>query len=225
MISRGPIKVDTFQTLHEHGVPVATVLDVGVLTGTPELLAAYPGALHLLFEPVAEFAEAIGAAYAGASHRLVQAAVSDAEGDVELELSSIVAGVPISHSRMTGEGAGHRRVPMITLDGYLEREPAPGPYLLKIDIDGEELRVVAGAERVLAETTVVMIETPVHHITERLAALERRGFELFDLTEPCYYDGAFWQCDAVMLRRDVKASCFEPLGAAFDPAKYRPFTG
>ena len=98
------------------------------------------------------------------------------------------------------------------------------PYFLKIDIDGFELRVLEGATKTLENTSVVMIETPVHELTARIAFLERAGFVLFDLIEPCYYDKALWQCDALMLKSSIRWGHFET-GVEFDIGKYETWTG
>ena len=52
---RGPIKNQALRVLSNRGIRIGTVLDVGVLTGTAELMAHFPQALHMLFEPVVEF--------------------------------------------------------------------------------------------------------------------------------------------------------------------------
>ncbi len=228
MQGRGPIKTQALRLLRERGVPVAAVLDVGVLTQTPELRTAYPDVPHILFEPVAEFAETIHANYAGMDYRLVSAAVSDAEGETTLQTRTILASMTISHSSIV-EGAADtpdkRTVPMITLDGYLAREPAPGPYLLKIDVDGFELAVLRGAEQTLRQSSIVIIEAPLHELAERIAAVQRHGFRLFDLVEPCYYDGAFWQCDAVLVREDLMAGRFADLLKDFQAPLYTMYHG
>jgi hypothetical protein len=92
-----PIKRQSLSILQQYGVPVRTVLDVGVLHGTPELIEVFPDIRHILFEPVAEFANHIAKAYAGTPHTLVSAAVSDRSGETALETTSIIPGLEISH--------------------------------------------------------------------------------------------------------------------------------
>jgi len=221
---RGPIKAQTLTTIRERGVPVATVLDVGVLYGTPELIVAYPDMPHILFEPVVEFREEIAKTYRDVKHTLIAAAVSETSGEVSLQLSTIIPGLPISHSWMV-DGAGARTVPMVSLDDYLRNHPSESPYLLKIDIDGHEMRVLRGASETLAQTSIVMVETSIDGLTERIRYLEDRGFQIFDLTEPCYYDSAMWICDAVMIRRELRAKHFADINKNFDISKWEIFTG
>ena len=131
-----------------------------------------------------------------------------------------------SQSGMTDEGVDgpNRRVaPMVTLDRWLSRNPRNAPYLVKIDVDGAEMRVLQGAAETLKNASVVVIETPKAEFTPRIAFLQALGFDLFDLTEPCYYDKSFWQCDAVMLRTELQRKHFAQLKENFVPSKYEAF--
>jgi FkbM family methyltransferase len=225
-MGRGPIKRQTLAVLRQRGVPVQTVIDVGVLTGTPELLATYPDRPHLLFEPVAEFAPAIAQAYRNTPHQLVQAAVSDSDGEVHLRVASILGGGQISHSYMADEDPEATRVvPKLTLDAYLAAHPAPGPYFLKVDIDGDELKVLRGATETLKQTSIVMMEVIRYEFAQRVGYLLEHGFVLYDLTEPANNDHSFWQCDAVYVRADLHAAHFKTLDQNLDRRLYEVFDG
>jgi FkbM family methyltransferase len=225
-LTRGPIKRQTLQVLLDRRIPVRTVLDVGVLDGTWELVAAYPDRLHVLFEPVAEFAPAIEQRYRDIPHVLVQAAVSDASGETQLLTVAKLGGGGISHSYMVdAPERATRTVAKVSLDDHLRTHPAEPPYFLKIDVDGEELKVLDGAAETLKSSSIVMIEVTVHNLVERVGRLLDAGFQLFDLTEPAYYDDSLWQCDAVFIRSDVYAQHFEALGENLDIRKYAIFGG
>lgn len=221
---RAPLKRISLRVLRERGIPVQTVLDVGVLYGTPELIDAYPNVTHILFEPVAEFRAHIEANYAGIPHRLMQAAVSDRSGTTSLATTTILEGLEISHSYMTDDSHGARSVPMVSIDDYLEGDNADAPFFLKIDVDGAELKVLNGAKKTLSRTSVVMIEATVGSLVERLSFLIEAGFRLFDLTEPCYYDDGLWQCDAILVRNDIYSEKFADIGRDFDESKWKLFT-
>ncbi len=221
---RGPIKSQTLAVLRQRQVPVGVVLDVGVLTGTPELIEAYPDRMHVLFEPVLEFTAQIHQTYRNVWHLLVQAAVSDRVGTTALQTTTVMSGMQISHSSMVDEaGVATRIVPMITLDHYLDGANLPAPYLVKVDVDGFEMRVLTGAAETLKNTSIVIVEATVDAIAERIAFLTQRGFRLFDLTEPCYYDESLWQCDAVFIRNDLYAAHFMTIDRGFDESKYTAF--
>lgn len=225
---RGPLKAQALRVLVDRGIRIGTVLDVGVLNGTPELKAQFPKVMHLLFEPVTDFIPTIERNYQGIPHEIANIAISDSTGETMLALESVVdvPGHEFSHSRIVSdpvEGVTHRTVSMTTLDDFLDGRDLPEPYLLKIDIDGHELAAVAGATRTLKKCAVVMIETQVAELPQRISAIADQGFVLFDLAEPCYYDDALWQCDAILLREDVHRRHFAQLNEHFDRSKYSIF--
>jgi len=53
MTKRSPDKYQTLCILRDRGVPVSTVIDVGICHGTPKLMQVWPDKRHVLFEPVA----------------------------------------------------------------------------------------------------------------------------------------------------------------------------
>ncbi|MCC5997029.1 MAG: FkbM family methyltransferase [Oceanicaulis sp.] len=227
MPRRAPLKQDALDQLVRRGVPAGCVLDVGVLNGTPELIRAFPGAPHILFEPVSELAEAISATYRSLTHQIVTAAVSDQEGEVEIEIHTEPGSGVLTQAGMLVPGAGRggavRTVPAVTLDGFLAGRELPEPFVLKIDVDGEEMRVLAGARKTLPRCSIIILECTADTLSERVAAVQTAGFRLFDLAEPCYYDGAFWQCDAVFLREDIHRQTFARIDDKADPALYETF--
>ena len=230
---RGPIKRQALNIIVRRGIRIGTVLDVGVLDGTPELKAHFPSAFHLLFEPVAELNAVIARNYRGIRHEIANVAVSDKSGETRLWLERLfdVQGVEFSHSHIAAaaqpapDGYVQRTVPMTTLDDFLRDRDLPEPYLLKIDIDGHELAAIAGATETLRKCAVVMVEAQVAELPQRISAVASQGFVLFDLVEPCYYDHALWQCDALFLREDVHRAHFADFAAGFDKSKYSMFTG
>ncbi|MGA0608308.1 FkbM family methyltransferase [Phenylobacterium sp. VNQ135] len=226
-MNRSPSKIEALQTLLQRGVSIGTILDVGVLTGTPELMEVFPTVKHVLFEPVVEFAAQIHESYAAIPHELVSAAVSDRSGETTLAVSTVIEGWDISHSSMVDEppAAGERVVPMLTVDDWVRQNNPQGPYFLKIDIDGHELRVLNGAQQTLQDTAIVMIEAPANLITERIKPLQDAGFELFDLVEPAYYDGMLWQCDAIFISKAVKTQHFKNLKDGFEAELWHVWRG
>jgi hypothetical protein len=51
---RAPDKLQSLMVLKSRNIPIETIIDVGVKTSTPELIALFPNKHHLLFEPVQE---------------------------------------------------------------------------------------------------------------------------------------------------------------------------
>jgi FkbM family methyltransferase len=226
MSQRGPFKTQGLELLRDRGVPVGTVLDVGVCHATPELIQAFPKCKHVLFEPVEEFLASIRHNYRNLNYELHHAAVSDTDGTVSLKTSEAVQDIKgVSHSAMGEDGApGTRQVPKLRLDTLMaNRSELPEPYLLKIDIDGQELKALRGATETMKKCSIVIVECQRSELVPRIAEVRKAGFALFDLAEPCYYDGVFWQCDAIMIRHDFLAQKFEALTNQVKPGMYQKF--
>ncbi|MFA5976140.1 MAG: FkbM family methyltransferase [Elusimicrobiota bacterium] len=98
---------------------------------------------------------------------------------------------------------------MITLDGYCQ-ERRISPDFLKIDVQGYELEVLRGAERILPGIEVILSE--VNHIdvyegvplaAELIAWLAQHGYALHDV---CNFmrrplDSALWQSDMIFVKQ------------------------
>jgi FkbM family methyltransferase len=194
------------------GLRPGAVIDVGVGYGTPELYAPFPTARHLLVEPLREYepqlrpvAERIGAA-------VVYAAAGAEPGETTIHvhraptLSSI-------HDAGRGDAAATvaRTVPVVRVDELVRERGLPGPYVLKVDVEGAELEVVAGAEGLLGQTELVLLETSLfRHLGENpeladvVAAMGERGFAPYDIygghLRPS--DGALAQVDVAFVRED-----------------------
>lgn len=102
------------------------------------------------------------------------------------------------------------RVPMRTLDALFAGENGPVD-LLKLDVQGLERQVLAGARHTLERTRCVLIEMNyVHHyqgdalLPDLWRLLERQGFAFWSTTPPFYGDSgrAMW-ADSVFVRKPL----------------------
>ena len=97
-----------------------------------------------------------------------------------------------------------RQVPMLTLDEICARTGARGPILLKIDIDGREDDVVAGAANTLLMTEIVIVEIVFFNDRAQkvITALWQAGFSLYEILDPLMrpLDGAIFQVDMIFLK-------------------------
>lgn len=78
-----------------------------------------------------------------------------------------------------------RAVPVTTIDAYLRKESLPDVYLLKIDVQGYELKVLEGAEATLPRIDHIFVETGIvpfyegaPRFTDIYEFLSQRGFHL-----------------------------------------------
>jgi FkbM family methyltransferase len=178
--------------LREKGWRCSTLIDIGCADGQLFLSLKLQGLLdnavplHLdansLYEPsLRAIKEAVGGDY-----RIT--AISDQIGEVEL--------IQSAHpywSSLRGEGdpywnrvnnlvLGKVTVPMTTLDAVVRELSVEPPFLLKLDVQGSEASVLAGASVTLASTDVVVCEADIADFEKIDSALVNAGFDLYDLT-------------------------------------------
>ena len=113
---------------------------------------------------------------------VLPAAVADRVGTSEF----VVAGRARSSNHLEGFGlsqAGAPRekhlVPTVTLDSLLEFNPPPA--IVKIDVEGAEQRLLAGAARLLSTIRPILLcEVSGHSTAAVTAILSSAGYTLFD---------------------------------------------
>ena len=209
---RFPARKDCLALLAAEGLTAPSVIDVGVLTGTPDLMAAFPDSRHVLIEPEPAHRAAITQAYSGLRHTLVEAAASDREGEAVLVAHRRGGRRDVTHSHVQAgpadadAPASGRPVRLARLDTLVDEAAAQAPFVLKIDTDGHEREVLAGAADTLKRSAVVIVEATPNTLSGRLAACEAAGLRLFDLVDLAYYHGVLSQADLVM----VNPAVFDP---------------
>lgn len=147
------------------GLSPATVIDVGVGPGTPELYAAFPGVPLVLVEPLEEWRghlEELGRTRAA---EVVIAAAGSSAGLIEIAVHRVPACSSMLGGRL-GDGSEppRRSVPVITLDEVVAEHGAAGPYVVKVDVEGAELEVLGGATGVLRAAELVLLEVSVFQL-------------------------------------------------------------
>lgn len=191
------------------GAPVQTVIDVGVLTGTYELKAAFGDTKQVLIEPIVEWSDTINAAYgdAGVDFDLVSAAASDFDGAMNIRLSSVSTDQKITHARLSKEKFGpdelNREVDVVRIDTLVRARGYAPNYLVKIDVDGAELDVWRGCGDIVDEISVVIMEVQIKNFVERMNAVTQKGFHMFDIVDFCYYGDELRQMDLVFLNSAI----------------------
>lgn len=181
------------QGLRQHGVQPATVLDVGANAGQFARAAVEVlGASVRSFEPLPEAADAFEANLADRTDvHLHRVALGDRSGSVRFHphaytlASSVLERDPEAvDETWTGEGDAID-VPLARLDDLVDVAELEAPVLLKLDVQGYEPQVLAGASRTLAGCDAVVVELafvasyrdqPLAH--ELLALLADGGWRL-----------------------------------------------
>ncbi len=212
---------ESLSKLKSTGVNVSTIIDVGIQHATPVLMKLFQEQHHVLFEPVQEYYKHIKNNYSKLSYTLVEAAVSDRNGQLLLHTEKKTRSDEISHSYIVGTTtSSSRSVQSLTLDSYFVTNSYADPYLLKIDVEGPDVPnlIIKGASKILKRTAVVIIEMTVEKLMERAILLHEAGFDVWDICDLCYYGDCLWQADFVFVNRSLKES-----NIALCPIFMRPF--
>lgn len=189
------------------GFRPVTVVDIGVADGTFELYESFPEAQHLLLEAAHEFEPVLRWIARRYQADYLVAAADERTGSASLEVSSDLHDASLLDTRQ----GSSRMVPTVTVDAACRERGLRGPYLVKVDVQGAELRALAGASGVLEETEVVVIEaslfefrTGIPEFSYVLNWMRQRGFVVYDIiggyTRPL--DGALAQVDLAFVRVD-----------------------
>lgn len=213
--------LDSLKALKATGISIESILDVGVQHSTPALMEVFSDVPHILFEPIDDYYPHIHKNYAGFSYTLVEAAISDYDGFLNIKSERKTRGDEISHSYIVQSATSDSRKVLSTrLDTYIKTHTVAVPYLLKIDVDGPEVpsSILRGAREALGKASVVVIEMTVDKFMDRAILLHEQGFDVWDICDLCYYGNCLWQADVVFVRRDIKKNI-----AALSPMSSGPF--
>jgi FkbM family methyltransferase len=178
------------ESLRKPGLAPATLVDVGVGPGTAGLYHAFPDSYLVLVEPLREFEPHMQRLVSERRGEYVLTAVGAASGEMELHVNpgALMTSSLLSHERPPEVSLEPRSVPITTLDAlYAERSWKP-PFGLKIDTEGFENEVIAGAGRLLEDTQFVLAEVSVarrfvggYTFADFVAEMDARGFRLCDV--------------------------------------------
>lgn len=163
---RNPFR-DQQRLLSAAGVEVETVFDVGANQGdiTQKYLELFPRATVHSFEPLPEATPILTRRFAGNPRVVINSvAVADSVGPVHFFPSStpnMSSLFPPATPDTLGFGAAPQpvEIPCITLDSYCRERGVERVNVLKMDIQGGELRALQGAAELLAGGRIDLIYT------------------------------------------------------------------
>ncbi|MGL5065361.1 MAG: FkbM family methyltransferase [Microcoleus sp.] len=187
------------------GFEPKTVIDVGAALGTFNLYETFPNARHLLIEPIAEnepYLAKICRKLKNAEY--IIAAATKESGVFTLNVSPDMLHSSISENRGTDSSNPYvRKIPAITLDRICRERNLPGPYLIKVDVDGQEVDVLEGAKEILQQTEYVIVEVTLFgQIYDVIHFMKSQGFAAYDIVDLGYRpaDTALWQVDMAFVK-------------------------
>ncbi|WP_298748216.1 FkbM family methyltransferase [uncultured Brevundimonas sp.] len=166
--------------IRRHTGPGDLACDVGANKGSYLYWMARWSGRVVAFEPqpgLAAYLQAVAAGLPMNNVMVEQAGVSDRAGELALYVPSVNSP---EASLLPIEGAATVTVPVVALDDYFT--PGERLRMLKVDVEGAELDVFRGAERILREDRpVILFECEQRHlrtgsVSDCFRHLEARGY-------------------------------------------------
>lgn len=199
--------------------PGATAIDVGAHVGafSRELICSELYGRVIAFEPNPDNLVELEALAATQQTLAVERmAISDFDGTMDFHHDDNTATgslLAYDHNYETKGVPRKMRVPVVTLDGYLSRDPALAPVaLVKIDTQGHDLAVIRGAYRTLESDRPFVIAEVIYlplyegqsspqSIFEAMAAQGYETYTLFNIHATV--EGRMAFADALFVPREM----------------------
>jgi len=193
--------------MRQQGFAPEVVVDVGAATGdwTVSCRRIFPAARYVMIEPLALYRDDLRGLV---GHRVEHIAV--AAGRTRTELPLLLPNLPEGSSFLPSnrEGdpyfKGSIDVPVVPVD---DLDIPFGPTLLKLDVQGYELEVLAGASRLIERVEVIVAEASMHPFQQRMPLIHelvsqvvQLGFRLYDVADELRWpSGGLAQVDVVFV--------------------------
>jgi FkbM family methyltransferase len=198
--------------LKELGFAPRHIVDVGANHGlwTREAIAFFPDARYTLVEPQDELKRDIqDLVERGRKVEWVNAAAGDRTGVLPFTIGRRDDSSTLSLSEEEACAAGLRRVlvEVKTLNEIVSSRGLPCPEMVKIDAEGFDLKVLAGASELLGKTEVFLVEAAVccdleNSVARVVQFMCAAGYRMLDVTSlnrsPRH--NVLWLCELAFIK-------------------------
>ncbi len=193
------------------GFEPETVIDVGAGLGTFAIYDAFPKSRYLLIEPIAEnepYLKKICQHLERADYIIAAASTEAGLVPLQVNVSNFIHSYISEDGEASSENFELRTIPAVTLDEICRTRQLEGPYLIKVDVDGRELDVLAGATQTLQNTELVIVEVNLY-VTARfdkmasvINFMKQQCFVAYDIVNLAHRpsDLALFQVDMVFVK-------------------------
>lgn len=205
-----------FEAILRAGFAPRHIVDVGANHGnwTRSALRFFPEAQYTLVEPQDHLKVHIQDLLdRGCKIRWVNAAAGDTPGTLPFTIAKSDHSSTLALSERQARSSGAQQVPMrvLTLNEIAASDNEPFPDMVKIDAEGYDLKVLAGASRLLGKTDIFLVEAMVcgpyeNSFLSVIQFMARAGYRLIDITglERSPKHGVLWLCELAFLREQAR---------------------
>lgn len=201
-----------FEAIQQAGFSPRHIVDVGANRGfwTRAAIRFFPDAQYTLIEPQDHLKVHVQDLMDhGYKIRWVHAAAGDKSGTLPFTISRRDDSSTLILSEKEARDTGAHRVPMqvITLNELVASGGEALPDLVKIDAEGFDLKVLAGASKLMGKTDILLAEAAIrcpfeNSVLNVMQYMETEGYRLIDITDlnrsPKH--GVLWLCEMAFLR-------------------------
>jgi FkbM family methyltransferase len=183
------------------------IIDLGAANGESPFLYIFPESEYIWVEPCEEFKPSLEGMKQKYKGDFIIAAAGEKVSETDIHVyegfygSSLLETTDQEHVK-----AVVRRVPMVSVDSIVsEQQLSKGNIILKADVQGYELNVLKGAEKVLQQCEAIFLETCLFDtfsgggdLTEIIIFLNEKGFKPY-----AFVDGSNRPADQALFQIDV----------------------
>tara|TARA_B100000315_G_scaffold244102_1_gene268230 strand:+ start:192 stop:941 length:750 start_codon:yes stop_codon:yes gene_type:complete len=207
---------DTFESALNHllclGFQPSLIIDVGTALGTPPLTNTYPQANFIWIEPLFECEKALKELTSKFKGKYILAAAGKINGKSIINVHKDKLSSSL-YSEIDGPKCDGtpREVDVIRLDSLIEDIKQHKSIILKIDVQGKELDVLEGAEKILESCNVVIVEISFFKFFKDnptffdiVKFMKKRQFVVYDTFDKNYrpLDKALGQIDLIFVKEE-----------------------
>jgi FkbM family methyltransferase len=219
--ARSPLD-DFFFILKNLGFAPKHIIDVGANHGgwTRTALKYFPEAHYTLVEPQDHLRSDVRDLLDGVARiRWLGAGVSDKSGTLSFSIHHHDVSSSFAPTADAAKAAGMRQieVPVTTLNEIVRTSGAPFPEMVKIDAEGFDLKVLAGASELVGKTDIFLLEARIfggnvdadpvvfweNTLGNVIQVMTDAGYIILDITDlnrsPKH--GVLWLCEVAFLRK------------------------